>query len=52
VFSGCAITYGTDTAIVTATEMDTEMGKIANLLNSEGETQTPLQKSCDRKGSF
>ena len=38
VFSGCSITYGTATAVVTATGMDTEMGKIANLL--EGETET------------
>ena len=44
VFSGCSITYGTATAVVTATGMDTEMGKIANLLENEGETQTPLQK--------
>ena len=35
VFSGCSVTYGTGTAIVTAIGMDTEMGKIANLLDSE-----------------
>ncbi len=43
VFSGCSITYGTATAVVTAIGMDTEMGKIANLLDSEEESQTPLQ---------
>lgn len=44
VFSGCSITYGTALAVVTATGMNTEMGKIANLLEGEGETMTPLQK--------
>ena len=38
VFSGCSVTYGTATAVVTATGMDTEMGKIANLLDSEDES--------------
>jgi len=52
VFSGCAITYGTATAMVTATGMDTEMGKIANLLDSEGETQTPLQKKLAQLGKY
>lgn len=52
VFSGCSITYGTATAIVTATGMDTEMGKIANLLSGETETQTPLQKKLSTLGKY
>lgn len=52
VFSGCSITYGTATAIVTATGMDTEMGKIANLLNSESDSQTPLQKKLAQLGKY
>ncbi|MBE6737571.1 MAG: calcium-translocating P-type ATPase, PMCA-type [Ruminococcaceae bacterium] len=52
VFSGCSITYGTATAIVTATGMDTEMGKIANLLAGEGESQTPLQKKLAQLGKY
>ena len=52
VFSGCSITYGTATAVVTATGMDTEMGKIANMLEGEGETQTPLQKKLAQLGKY
>lgn len=52
VFSGCSITYGTATAVVTATGMDTEMGKIANLLDNEGDTQTPLQKKLAQLGKY
>lgn len=52
VFSGCSITYGTATAVVTATGMDTEMGKIANLLDGESETQTPLQKKLAQLGKY
>ena len=52
VYSGCSITYGTATAIVTAIGMDTEMGKIANLLSSEGESQTPLQKKLASLGKY
>lgn len=52
VFSGCSITYGTATAIVTATGMDTEMGKIANLLDNEEETQTPLQQKLAQLGKY
>ena len=52
VFSGCSVTYGTATAVVTATGMDTEMGKIANLLDSEGEGQTPLQQKLSQLGKY
>ena len=52
VFSGCSITYGTATAVVTATGMDTEMGMIANLLDNEEEGQTPLQKKLAQLGKY
>ena len=52
VFSGCSITYGTATAVVTATGMNTEMGKIANLLDSEAETGTPLQQKLSQLGKY
>ncbi|MBQ9106564.1 MAG: cation-translocating P-type ATPase [Clostridia bacterium] len=52
VFSGCSITYGTALAVVTATGMDTEMGKIANLLDDEGDSQTPLQKKLAQLGKY
>lgn len=52
VFSGCSITYGTAAAAVTATGMNTEMGKIANLLEGEAETQTPLQQKLAKLGKY
>ncbi len=52
IFSGCTITYGTATAVVTATGMNTEMGKIANLLDNESEVQTPLQKKLAQLGKY
>ena len=52
VFSGCSITYGTAMAIVTATGMNTEMGRIANLLEGEEETMTPLQKKLAQLGKY
>ncbi len=52
VFSGCSITYGTATAVVTATGMDTEMGKIAGLLDGEDEGQTPLQQKLAQLGKY
>lgn len=52
VFSGCSVTYGTAEAVVTATGMDTEMGMIADLLNQEGDLQTPLQRKLSQLGKY
>lgn len=52
VYSGCSITYGTATAVVTVTGMDTEMGKIANLLDNEDDAQTPLQQKLAQLGKY
>ena len=50
VFSSTAATYGHGRAIVTATGMHTEMGRIAGLLKSTQEEATPLQRELDRTG--
>ena len=42
-FSSSLITYGRGTAVVVETGMETEVGKIAEMLNSTEEQQTPLQ---------
>ena len=52
VYSGCSVTYGTALAVVTATGMNTEMGKIANLLDNEEESQTPLQQKLAQLGKI
>lgn len=50
VYSGCSITYGTAVAVVCATGMNTEMGKIAGLLNNEEDSKTPLQEKLAELG--
>lgn len=52
VFSGCSITYGTAVAVVVATGMQTEMGKIAGILANEEETKTPLQEKLAKLGGM
>jgi len=49
-FSGTAVTYGRGRAVVVATGMRTEMGKIAGLLEQTEAELTPLQKELDRVG--
>ncbi len=51
VFSGGLVTYGRATIVVTATGMNTEIGKIAALMNATKEKKTPLQISLDRFSS-
>ena len=51
-FSGTAATYGRGTAIVTATGMQTAMGRIAGLLRETREERTPLQNELDRTGKL
>ena len=48
VFSGCLITAGNATAVVTETGMNTQMGKIAKHLNNTQKIQTPLQKRLNK----
>jgi len=43
VYSGCLVTNGRGRAVVVATAMETEMGKIARLLNTTQKQKTPLQ---------
>ncbi len=50
VFSGTAVTYGRGKAVVTATGMQTEMGRIAGLLDTSAVETTPLQKELDQVG--
>lgn len=47
-FSGCMVTAGQGTALVVETGMDTQMGKIAGLLNTEHAPKTPLQNRLGR----
>lgn len=50
VFSGSFVTYGRGSFIVTETGMNTEVGKIAGLLETAAEKKTPLQVSLDDFG--
>ena len=52
IFSGTAATYGHGKAVVTATGMQTEMGRIANLLEATPDEPTPLQRELDRTGKL
>lgn len=51
VYSGSLVTYGRAVVVVTGTGMDTEIGKIASLMNATKEKKTPLQISLDQFSS-
>ncbi len=52
VYSGTVATYGRGKAVVTATGMFTEFGKITGMLKTVRRTKTPLQENLDRVGKI
>ncbi len=51
VHAGTALTYGRGRAVVAATGMQTEFGRIASMLDTVQTSKTPLQKNLDKVGS-
>ena len=51
VYSSSLVTYGRANVLVTGTGMNTEIGKIASLMNEAKERRTPLQVSLDKFSS-
>jgi P-type Ca2+ transporter type 2C len=50
-YAGTSVTYGRGRAVVTATGMSTEFGRIAGLLQTIEREETPLQRDLDRIGT-
>lgn len=48
VYMGSSVAYGRGTLVITATGMDTEMGKIADALTKAEDSETPLQKKLNQ----
>ena len=51
-YMGSTVVYGRGKAVITATGMDTEMGKIAGALAAAADEQTPLQRKLDELGKL
>ncbi|MBK8147609.1 MAG: cation-translocating P-type ATPase [Acidobacteria bacterium] len=51
-FAGTTATYGRGRAVVAATGMPTEFGKIARMLETVESSKTPLQQNLDRLGTW
>jgi len=52
VYMGTIVTYGRGLFVVTETGMDTEMGKIAKMLDNEDKVKTPLQIKLEQLGKY
>ena len=52
IYTGCSVVYGRGLAVVVDTGMKTEMGKIASLLESGSDGQTPLQQRLAQLGKY
>ena len=50
VYMGTVVTYGRGTAAITATGMETQLGKIAEMIQSVGSEKTPLQRRLEQLG--
>ena len=48
VYTGSLVVYGRGEMVVTAVGMDTELGKIAGMINAVGDNKTPLQQNLDK----
>lgn len=51
-FSSGTVTYGRGEGVVVETGMNTQIGKIAVMLNASKETETPIQKKLNKTGKF
>ena len=51
VYSSTVVTYGSGYGVVTAIGMNTEVGKIARMLDSEDDLETPLKKKLNKVGT-
>lgn len=52
VFSSCFVTRGSCCAVVTDTGMNTQIGKIATMLDNQEQSETPLQKNLNKLGKL